>query len=198
MSVRLAALGLLAFALLSAQAAAPLRQVVDEQLATAWKAKALKPAPLADDTTFLRRVYLDFLGTIPTHDDAVAFLAETSAGKRDQLIAKLLDDPRFATQQALQWDLVLFGRNPPGGDATRNRTSFRNWLTDKFAKNEPFDRWVRALLLAEEEGSELFYVAYQNKPEDLTEAFSRVLLGTRLECARCHDHPYTDLKQRDF
>jgi len=178
--------------------APPLRQVVDEQLAAAWKAKELVPAPLADDATFLRRVYLDLVGGIPTHDETVAFLAETSAGKREQLIAKLLDDPRFAAQKALQWDLVLFGRNPPGGDATRNRAPFRGWLTDKFAKNEPLDRWVRALLLAEEEGSELFYAAYQNKPEDLTEAFSRVFLGTQLQCARCHDHPYTDLKQRDF
>jgi hypothetical protein len=194
----LASLGLCALALGPVHAAAPLRQVVDEQLTAAWKDKKVSPASLADDATFLRRLYLDLVGTIPTHDEAAAFLADASAGKRDQLIAKLLDDPRFAAQQALQWDLVLFGRQPANPDATRNRTLFRDWLTAKFTANEPLDRWVRALLVAEEDGSELFYAQFQNKPEDLTEAFSRVFLGTQLQCARCHDHPYTDLKQRDF
>jgi hypothetical protein len=176
----------------------PLRQVIDTQVQAAWKKENLKPAPKADDATFLRRVHLDLVGTIPTADEAKAFLDDVDSLKREKLIAKLLDDPRFAPHQAGLWDLVLFGRNPPGGDATRNRTPFREWLTAKFAKNEPLDRWVRTLLLAEEEGSELFYAAYQNKPEDLTEAFSRTFLGTQLQCARCHDHPYTDLKQRDF
>ena len=177
---------------------APLRQVIDAQVQAAWKKENLKPASKADDATFLRRVHLDLLGTIPTHDEANAFLDDPDSLKRDKLIARLLDDPRFATHQAALWDLTLFGRQPPNPDATRNRTLFREWLNTKFAKNEPLDRWVRSLLLAEEEGSELFYAAYSNKPEDLTEAFSRVFLGTQLQCARCHDHPYTDLKQRDF
>ncbi len=177
---------------------APLRQVVDVQVRAAWKQEKLKPAAKADDATFLRRVQLDLLGTIPTHDEARAFLDDPDSWKRDKLIVRLLDDPRFAAHQTTLWDLTLFGRQPPNPDTTRNRTAFREWLTAKFAKNEPLDRWVRALLLAEEEGSELFYAAYSNKPEDLTEAFSRIFLGTQLQCARCHDHPYTDLKQRDF
>ncbi len=176
----------------------PLRQVIDAQVQAEWKKENLKPAAKADDATFLRRVHLDLLGTIPTHDEAKAFLDDPDSLKRDKLIARLLGDPRFAANQAAVWDLNLFGRNPPGGDATRNRTLFREWLNAKFAKNEPLDRWVRALLLAEEDGSELFYAAYSNRPEDLTEAFSRIFLGTQLQCARCHDHPYTDLKQRDF
>ncbi|MEN9575308.1 MAG: hypothetical protein RL514_3163 [Verrucomicrobiota bacterium] len=183
----------------TAQAAElPLRQVIDAQVQAAWKQEKLKPAAKADDATFLRRVQLDLLGTIPAHDEARAFLDDPDSLKRDKLIARLLDDPRFATHQASLWDLTLFGRHPPNPDTTRNRTAFREWLTGKFAQNEPLDRWVRALLLAEEEGSELFYAAYSNKPEDLTEAFSRIFLGTQLQCARCHDHPYTDLKQRDF
>ncbi len=183
----------------TAQAAElPLRQVIDAQVQAAWKQGKLKPAAKADDAIFLRRVQLDLLGTIPTHDEARAFLDDPDSLKRDKLIARLLDDPRFATHQASLWDLTLFGRQPPNPDTTRNRTAFREWLNGKFAKNEPLDRWVRALLLAEEEGSELFYAAYSNKPEDLTEAFSRIFLGTQLQCARCHDHPYTDLKQRDF
>ena len=176
----------------------PLRQVIDAQVRAGWQQQKLKPAAKSDDATFLRRVYLDLLGTIPTADEAKAFLDDPDSLKRDKLIARLLDDPRFATNQAAVWDLNLFGRQPPNPDATRNRTLFRQWLNEKFAKNEPLNRWVRALLLAEEEGSELFYAAYSNRPEDLTEAFSRIFLGTQLQCARCHDHPYTDLKQRDF
>jgi hypothetical protein len=186
------------FGMVARAAEASLRQLIDAQVQAAWKKENLKPAPKADDATFLRRVHLDLVGTIPTADEAKAFLDDVDSLKREKLIARLLDDPRFAPHQAGQWDLTIFGRQPPNPDATRNRTPFREWLTAKFAKNEPLDRWVRALLLAEEEGSQLFYAAYQNKPEDLTEAFSRTFLGTQLQCARCHDHPYTDLKQRDF
>lgn len=176
----------------------PLRHAIDAQVWAAWQKEKLTPALKADDATFLRRAHLDLVGTIPSHEEAKQFLDDPDGQKRDKLIGRLLNDPRFARHQATLWDLTLFGRNPPGGDSTRNRTPFREWLTGKFAQNEPLDRWVRALLLAEEEGSELFYAAYSNKPEDLTEAFSRTFLGTQLQCARCHDHPYTDLKQRDF
>ena len=175
-----------------------LRQVIDTQVQAAWKKEKIQPAAKSDDATFLRRIYLDLLGTIPTHDEARQFLDDTDALKRDKLIARLLEDPRFAQQQATLWDLNLFGRRPPNQEATRNRTLFKQWLTEKFAKNEPFDRWVRDLLLAEQEGSEVFYAAYSNKPEDLTEAFSRIFLGTQIQCARCHDHPYTALSQKDF
>ncbi|NBV25092.1 MAG: DUF1549 domain-containing protein [Proteobacteria bacterium] len=182
-----------------AQSGEPLlRQIIDTQVQAAWQTAKLKSAPKADDATFLRRVYLDLVGTIPPQDETRAFLDDPDSLKRDKLIARLLDDPRFATNQATLWDLTLFSRQPPNPDVTRNRTLFREWLTAKFAKNEPLDRWVRALLLAEEDGSELFYAAYNNRPEDLTESFSRIFLGTQLQCARCHDHPYTDLKQQDF
>lgn len=193
-----AGLGLSVWLGTAAQAAPLLRQVIDTQVQAAWEKEKLKPAPLADDATFLRRVHLDLLGTIPTHDEARQFLDDPDAQKRDKLITRLLADPRFARQQATLWDLTVFGRTPPNPDATRNRTRFKDWLTEKFERNEPFDRWVRALLVAEEEGSELFYVAFNNRPEDLTEAFSRIFLGTQIQCARCHDHPYTDLSQKDF
>lgn len=176
-----------------------LRNVIDGEIKAAWqREKITAPAAIADDATFLRRIYLDLISTIPTHDEAIAFLNDTDATKRDKLIAQLLDDPRFAAAQAIVWDQVLFGRNPPNSEATRKRDGFRAWLSNHFAKNEPYDRWVRSLLLAEEEGPELFYVQFQNKPEDLTEAFSKAFLGTQLQCARCHDHPYTPLTQKDF
>src|SRR5262245_46432724 len=176
----------------------PLRQVVDAEIKAAWQREKITPAGRADDATFLRRVYLDLVGTVPTYDETRQFLADGDLKKREKLIDKPLADPRYATNQATVWDLVLFGRNPPGYDATRKRDGFKKWLADKFAKNEPYDRWARDLLLAEQDGSELFYVQFRNQPEEAAVAVSRIFLGTQLQCARCHDHPYESWTQRDF
>lgn len=183
---------------ISYASAADLRATIDSQVGAMWKEQNLKPAGHCDDATFVRRLYLDLVGTIPTHAEAKAFIEDGDAAKRTKLIDKLLDDPRYAQNQALTWDLVMFGRSPANPDATRKRDRFRAWLTDKFAKNTPHDQWVRDLLMAEEEGSELYYVQFANKPEDLTESFTKTFLGTQLGCARCHDHPFTDLTQQDF
>jgi len=176
----------------------PVRQVIDTEVRAAWEKEKITAAPKADDAAFLRRIYLDLVGTIPSYDEARKFLNDPDPGKREKLIQRLLEDPRFAQQQAAVWDLTLFGRNPPNPDATRNRAPFQQWLTEKFARNEPYDGWVRDLLLAEQDGSECFYVQFNNKPEELAEAFSKIFLGTQIQCARCHDHPFANLLQKDF
>src|SRR5262245_34315120 len=130
----------------------PLQQVIDAEITAAWQREKIKPAGRADDATFLRRVTLDLVGTVPTHDETQQFLADVDPKKREKLIDRLLADPRYATHQSEVWDQVLFGRNPPGYDATRKRDNFKKWLSDKFARNEPYDRLARELLLAEEEG----------------------------------------------
>lgn len=179
-----------------------LRSKIDSEIQAAWKREKVAPASPADDAAFLRRIYLDLVGSIPTHDEARAFLQDADPGKRTKLIDKLLDDPRYAVQQAAVWDLVLFGRNPPGGEATRLRPGFENWLRTKFAKNEPYDQWVRELLLAEgnsvDQGAPLFYVQYRAQPEETMVAVSRIFLGTQLACAQCHDHPKDKWTQLDF
>ena len=176
----------------------PLRQTIDKAVQESWKKEKIKAEGKCDDSTFLRRVYLDLLGTIPNHDEAKKFLADQDEKKRDKLIERLLNDAQFPQHQTTLWDLTLFGRNPPNQDATRNRTLFKQWLSEKLSKNEPFDLWVRDLILAEQEGSELYYAQFNNKPEDLTESFSRIFLGTQIQCARCHDHPFSELLQKDF
>jgi hypothetical protein len=176
----------------------PLRQIIDAEVQQAWKRAKLTPSPRSDDAAFLRRIYLDLVGTIPTVAEAREFLADKDAGKRGKLIERLLGDPRFAGQQANVWDLVLFGRHPANPDATRKRDGFKKWLTEQFARNEPYERWVRNLLLAEQEGTELFYVQHRNQPEEATVAVTRIFLGTQLQCARCHDHPFEGWTQRDF
>ncbi|MDA1016232.1 MAG: DUF1549 and DUF1553 domain-containing protein [Planctomycetota bacterium] len=178
-----------------------LRDSIDHQLAAAWKANGIEPAKPSSDGEFLRRVHLDLLGTIPTHDEAVAFLDDTRADKRKLLIDRLLNDPRFAEHQGEVWDMVLFGRNPPGY-GTDKRDEFQAWLRDQFAKNTPYDQWVKAILRAEgntiDNGAPMYFVQYRNEPEEATQAVTQTFLGVQLQCARCHDHPFEPWTQLDF
>lgn len=179
----------------------PLRQFIDTEVRATWAKEGLTPSATADDAAFLRRVYLDLVGTIPTAEEAVAFLKDTYKEKRAKLIDKLLEDPRYVEHQTTVWDQLYFGRNPPDSELTQRREGFRKWLKEKFAKNEPYDVWAREMLLAEggtHEGPAMFFVQYNRKPEDMAEAVSRLFLGTQIHCARCHDHPFDKWKQTDF
>lgn len=178
-----------------------LRDVIDRHVANAWKANDITPAEPASDAEFLRRVYLDLLGIIPTHEEAKQFLDDPSSDKRAKLIARLLDHPRYSLHQADVWDMVYFGRNPPGF-GTDKREGFKDWLAEQFDKNVPYDQWVRKILRAEgntvEQGAPMYYVQYKNAPEDATQAITQQFLGVQLQCARCHDHPFDEWSQLDF
>lgn len=182
-------------------AAEPLRQVIDRHVAAGWEANGVTPSGISSDAEFLRRVYLDLLGLVPTYEQTVEFLDDTSPTKRDTLIERLLEDPRFGVHQADVWDMVYFGRNPPGY-GTRDREGFQNWLREQFQQNVPYDVWANAILKAEgntvEDGPPMFFVQYKNAPEDATQAVTQKFLGVQLQCARCHDHPFDDWTQTDF
>src|SRR5262245_42138555 len=110
----------------------PLRQIINAEVRTAWEKENLTPAGPADDAAFLRRVYLDLCGTIPSADEASCFLKDTATDKRARLIDQLLDDSRYAANQANIWDQVLFGRHPPDGELVNRREAFQKWLRDQF------------------------------------------------------------------
>ncbi len=178
-----------------------LRDVIDKHVADQQAKQKVSPASPATDAQFMRRLYLDLVGTIPTHDDAKAFIDDKSTDKRAKLIDRLLDDPRYAQHQTDVWDMVWFGRNPPGYDADK-RPGFHKWLAEQFNKNTPYDRIVSAMLKAEgntaEHGAPYYLVQYRNKPQDAAQAVAQRFLGVQLQCARCHDHPYEPWKQVDF
>ena len=178
-----------------------LREVIDARITAAWQREKITSASPSDDATFLRRVHLDLVGTIPTHDEAKAFLDDKDANKRAKLIDRLLADPRYAQHRADLWDMVYFGRSPPGYDAPK-RAGFQRWLREQFAKNAPYDQIARAMLKAEgntaEQGSPMYLVQYARKPADAAVSVSQVFLGVQLQCARCHDHPFEDWTQLDF
>jgi hypothetical protein len=186
------------FVLPSARAGEPLRAVIDREVAAAWSAQRITPAARSTDSEFLRRVFIDLVGTGPRLEETTKFLADADLKKREKLIDRLLADPRFATAQADVWDQVLLGRRPGNIDATRKRDTFKAWLANQFADGVPYDRWVKQLLLAEEKGSELFLVQFRGAPEEAAVHVSRIFLGTQLQCARCHDHPYDVWTQKDF
>ena len=190
----------LVFALvaLGAQSAELLRTVIDREVRAAWSREKVEPSQLADDATFLRRTYLDLVGTVPTYEESRAFLDDLGKDKRAKLADKLLTDKRHAKHQMQIWDLIIFTRNPANPAFTSKRDVFKSWLEKQFTENVPWDALVRKMMLAEEPGSAMFHVQYRNKPEDETVAVSRIFLGTQLQCARCHDHPFEDLSQKDF
>jgi hypothetical protein len=178
-----------------------LRRVIDAEIRATWQREKVSPSPTANDSEFLRRVSLDLVGVVPTYEETIAYLQDPSPQKREALVDRLLADQRYAQHQADIWDLILFGRHPPGHD-TDKREGIQRWLRDQFSRNRPYDQWVQELLKAEgnsvEQGPPIYYAQYRNQPEDLTEVVTQTFLGVQLQCARCHDHPFESWKQLDF
>lgn len=174
-----------------------LRDVIDHEIKASWEKEKLAPPARSSDAVFLRRVYLDLVGMVPSYEEAIAFFNDSNPRKRELLIDKLLADPRFFSNQATAWDLVLLGRSPQGIQP-QQRNAFRKWLSTQFEKNEPFDRIVHKLLTAEEENSQLYYAQFRGSADDTTTSVMRVFLGIQLQCAKCHDHPFDSWTQRDY
>lgn len=183
-----------------ADAGGALRDVIDREIAAAWEKEEIARPGRSSDAVFLRRVYLDLVGMIPTVDEATAFLKDTDPKKREKLIDRLLADPRFARQQAHAWDLAMLGRKPKpveGVVGHRNRERFRHWLAKQFEANEPCDRIAAKILQAQEDGSQLYF-AVHNGTDEMVTAVSRFFLATQIQCARCHDHPFEPWTQKDY
>jgi hypothetical protein len=159
----------------------------------------MNPSRLSDDSTFLRRVYLDVLGVLPTADEARQFVTDPSPDKRARLIDHLLTRPEFAEHWALKWSDVLRNEekvlDPKGVDA------FHTWIRDWIAAAKPMDAFVRELVTGR--GSTYadppanFYRANRD-PLTRGETAARLFLGVRLQCARCHNHPYDRWTQDDY
>jgi len=171
-----------------------------DQLVDAKLAKLnIAPSGLCDDSDFLRRVFLDIVGTLPTADEARKFLADTAKDKRAKLVESLLDRPEFADLWAMRWaDLLRVDRGPLGH---QKAYTFYKWVRDSVAENKPFDRFARELVTAEgplnEVGPANFYKVV-TKPGEMAGTVSQVFLGIRIACAECHHHPFDKWKQADY
>jgi hypothetical protein len=176
-------------------AAGPIDTLVWAKLST----MGIVPSDPADDATFLRRLWLDTVGTLPDSDDVRVFLADRRPDKRARMIDAVLDRDEYADYWALKWaDLLLVDRDNLGD---RGAFEFHRWLRARLAKNRPYDQWVRELVSASGDsganGPVNFFRALRT-PEEITESVSQVFLGVRVQCARCHHHPFEKWSQADF
>lgn len=201
--------GLTFFALLAAALLAPLQPTcgqtpamsarVDALLAEQWEAADVAPADLSSDGEFLRRAYLDFVGVVPRVSEVRRFLADQDPNKRQALIARLLDSPRYATHMATTWrNRIVPGEVEP--QDLQQALGLEKWLRTRFAKNLRYDNIVGGLLATggDELGPALYFQVNDVAPEKLAASTSELFLGVKLQCAMCHDHPYADWKQTDF
>lgn len=174
---------------------------VDEFAVAKWKKLGLKPSPGCDDSTFIRRVTIDLCGRLPTVAEVKAFTADKAADKRAKLIDKLLDSPDYPAYFALKWGSILRNSNLAGADQAA--VAFHNWLKDQLARNRPYDEFVRGIVAAAGEWQDAPAVnwLWQNRDDQLhqvTADVAQVFLGTRLQCAKCHHHPYERWGQGDY
>jgi hypothetical protein len=172
---------------------------IDRLVAEKWERLQLSPSPPADDATFHRRAFLDLIGKLPTPAETKAFLADASPDKRTRLIDALLDRPEYAEFWALKWsDLLRVNREDLGAKAAYR---YHQWLLRSLRENKPYNEFLRELVTAqgsgEQNGAVHFFSAFAT-PNDLTVALSQVFLGVRLDCAKCHHHPYEKWSQEDF
>jgi hypothetical protein len=165
---------------------------------------------VCDDATFLRRAYLDAIGTLPTPEEAVAFIDSADPMKRERLVDELLGltgDPARDThndQYAALWTLKwsdLLRNTSEGGGSNQRMWAMHNWIKEQFRTNRPFDQFVRELITAKGSifsNGPAVYFQINNNPPDLAESTAQLFLGTRLACAKCHHHPFEKYSQADY
>ena len=177
----------------------PASNFIDGLVLAKLKKLNIAPSELSDDAEYLRRVYIDVIGTLPTAAEARRFLTDKAPDKRTRLVDELLERPEFADYQALQWaDVLRIDRQALGH---KRAYGYYRWLQSSFAQNKPFDKLARELITAEgpleENGPAAFYkVAI--KPGERASSLAQVFLGVRIACAECHHHPFDRWGQTDY
>jgi hypothetical protein len=196
---------------------------IDEALRAEWSREGITPASRVDDARFLRRVYLDVVGTVPPGPAVSEFMADASPDKRTRLVERLLASPAYAAYWATYWEATLVGWHTR--EQIVDRRALREWLEGEFTANTPWDKIVTALLTAtgqnshggkrqegapggQEETAEAdsapingavnWFLKYKDTPQDIAGNASRLFLGVQIQCAQCHDHKTEKWTQDDF
>jgi len=177
----------------------PVANYIDEHVFAKQRQLQLTPARDASDAVFLRRVYLDLIGTLPTVKESRDFLDSKDAQKRKELIDRLLSRDEYASFWALKWADVLRGN--PATISERGVHSFHRYLVRAMAADRPMDGFARELLTSlgntVNKPAANFY-RISRTPEEAAETFAQLFLGVRVQCAKCHNHPFESISQTDY
>ena len=159
----------------------------------------LEPSSIADDPTYLRRVFLDTIGTLPTSAEARVFLGDKSPDKRRRIVEQLLERPEYADYWAQRWsDLLQIDKDTI---TPQSAVAMTRWVREQVRRNVPYDQFVKSILTSQ--GSTLgespaAFFQVQAEPEKSARAVSQLFLGVRIECAQCHHHPFERWDQKDY
>ncbi|HEV3142864.1 MAG TPA: DUF1549 and DUF1553 domain-containing protein [Gemmataceae bacterium] len=177
----------------------PENNFIDRHIFAKLRTLRMNPSDLCDDPTFLRRVHLDLLGMLPTPEESRAFLADHRADKRSRLADALLLRPEYADYWALKWSDLL--RNEEKQLDRKGVQSFHSWIRQSIADGKPLNEFARELIAARgstySEPAANYYRALRD-PLLRAEATAQVFLGLRLQCCRCHNHPFDQWTQNDY
>lgn len=177
----------------------PAQNYVDEHVFAKLRELQILPSDLCTDEEFVRRVRLDVTGLLPTAAEARAFLSDTDPAKRAKLIDRLLETPEYADFWAMKWADVL--RNTRKQVAYRGAHNYRRFLAETFAQNRPFDQFVGELITSS--GDTMMnpaanYYRVSRDPLECAETTAQLFLGVRMQCAKCHNHPFERWTQDDY
>jgi hypothetical protein len=183
-----------------------LAAAIDRQIDQRLVQEKLTPSPVAEDTEFLRRAFLDITGRLPTAQQAAAFLDDPSSDKRARLIDELLASPAYGQHFSQVW-VNLFIRRDANMLTPPDPEPLAHWLADRFNNNHGWDRTVAELLTAEGATREKPQVLFFNlngdsravpQPNVIAGSLGQLFLGVQLQCAECHNHPLDKWKQDDI
>jgi len=174
---------------------------IDALLEKNYAAQNVKPNAPALDATLVRRLYLDIVGRIPTRDEAEAFIASTAPDKTPKLIDELINSEGYTNHWFNFWaDLLRL--NAKSNNNQLVAPHYAEFIKAALRENRPYDQFVRELLTTDgaawDSGAIGYYLRDRGMPLDNMSNTVRVFLGTRLECAQCHDHPFDKWTQLDY
>jgi hypothetical protein len=178
----------------------PEKNFIDRFVFSKLQELGLPPSSICDDATFLRRATIDIAGRIPTLEEVESFAADSSSAKRERAIEVLLESPGYVDSFANKWSTIL--RNKRRADQDKSATfAFHQWIRDSLKENKPYDKFVRELLTASGVPGTHGPVSWYREVKDTfsqVEDCAQLFLGQRIQCARCHHHPFEKWSQQDY
>tara|TARA_B100000809_G_scaffold178568_2_gene176183 strand:+ start:320 stop:2782 length:2463 start_codon:yes stop_codon:yes gene_type:complete len=177
----------------------PRNNFIDELAWEKLKLMRVTPSEGASDSRYLRRCYIDLIGRLPRPEEVRLFLSSSDPGKREKLVEELLERPEYADHWANKWADLL--RPNPYRVGIKAVLNYDNWIRQSFRENKPYDQFVRELVTAEgstwRNGAATLF-RDRRSPDEIATIVSQLFLGIRLECAKCHHHPFERWSQEDF